>query len=108
MISPKSFQSYYFLLFFLDWLLQEKVQKLSLIISNRNTKEVLERWDFKLQYDKSSDENDAASVNTASKTDSTNAEKDKIGKYKLQRIYGFWFKNFLVTVVTQKRRKKQP
>ncbi|KAI5703943.1 mitotic spindle assembly checkpoint protein MAD2A [Diaphorina citri] len=69
-----------------DWLLQEKVQKLSLIISNRNTKEVLERWDFKLQYDKSSDENDAASVNTASKTDSTNAEKDKIGNKDIKVI----------------------
>ncbi|KAL1457695.1 hypothetical protein WDU94_007893, partial [Cyamophila willieti] len=63
-----------------DWLLQEKVQKLSMIIANRNTKEVLERWDFKLQYEKSSDENNAATLNTGGKTDSDpNDEKEKIG-----------------------------
>uniref|UniRef100_A0A8D9E368 Mitotic spindle assembly checkpoint protein MAD2A n=1 Tax=Cacopsylla melanoneura TaxID=428564 RepID=A0A8D9E368_9HEMI len=63
-----------------DWLLQEKVQKLSMIINNRNTKEVLERWDFKLQYEKSMDENNAASLNTGGKTDSNpNDEKEKIG-----------------------------
>lgn len=34
-----------------DWLLNEKIQKMSLIISNTTTKETLERWDFKLEYE---------------------------------------------------------
>ncbi|XP_046663852.1 mitotic spindle assembly checkpoint protein MAD2A [Homalodisca vitripennis] len=35
-----------------DWLLNEQVNKMSLVIANVNTKEVLERWDFKLEYEK--------------------------------------------------------
>lgn len=58
-----------------DWLLDEKVQKLSLVISNRNNKEVLERWDFKLQYEKEPDENDAGAVNSAEA--GANARKSK-------------------------------
>lgn len=34
----------------------EKIQKLSLVITNITNKEVLERWDFKLQYEKSKGE----------------------------------------------------
>ena len=37
----------------IEWLLLEKIQKLSLVITNITNKEVLERWDFKLQYEKS-------------------------------------------------------
>lgn len=38
-----------------EWLLQRKIQKLTLIITNVHTKEVLEKWDFKVEYeDKSS------------------------------------------------------
>ncbi|XP_014276419.1 mitotic spindle assembly checkpoint protein MAD2A [Halyomorpha halys] len=39
-----------------EWLLMEKIQKLSLVITNITNKEVLERWDFKLQYEKSKGE----------------------------------------------------
>ncbi|XP_018907873.2 mitotic spindle assembly checkpoint protein MAD2A isoform X1 [Bemisia tabaci] len=35
-----------------DWLMQEKIQKLSLVVTNTSTKEVLERWDFRLEYEK--------------------------------------------------------
>lgn len=42
---------------FLDWLLEQKIQKMAMVISNVTTKEVLERWDFKLQYDVASDSN---------------------------------------------------
>lgn len=42
---------------FLDWLLEQKIQKMAMVISNVTTKEVLERWDFKLQYDGASDSN---------------------------------------------------
>uniref|UniRef100_A0A2S2NUP4 Mitotic spindle assembly checkpoint protein MAD2A n=1 Tax=Schizaphis graminum TaxID=13262 RepID=A0A2S2NUP4_SCHGA len=40
-----------------DWLLEQKIQKMSMVISNVNTKEVMERWDFKLQYEGSGDSN---------------------------------------------------
>lgn len=39
-----------------DWLVIEKIEKLSLVITNITTKEVLERWDFKLKYEKPRDE----------------------------------------------------
>ena len=38
-----------------DWLLEEKVQKISMVITNISTKEPLERWDFNLKYEKSSE-----------------------------------------------------
>ncbi|XP_069689926.1 mitotic spindle assembly checkpoint protein MAD2A [Periplaneta americana] len=34
-----------------EWLVQKKMQKISLVISNSNTKEVLERWDFNVEYE---------------------------------------------------------
>ncbi|KAL1131768.1 hypothetical protein AAG570_011381 [Ranatra chinensis] len=36
-----------------EWLLAEKVKKISLVITNITTKEVMERWDFNLEYEKS-------------------------------------------------------
>ena len=32
------------------WLEQRKVHKVTLVITNVNTKEVLEKWDFKVDY----------------------------------------------------------
>lgn len=54
--------------YFLDWLLNEQVNKMSLVIANINTKEVLERWDFKLEYEKPAEE--------ASKTGEPMGKKD--------------------------------
>jgi len=34
-----------------EWLLQRKVRKITLVITNVNTKEVLEKWDFKVDYE---------------------------------------------------------
>ncbi|KAJ1528763.1 hypothetical protein ONE63_007150 [Megalurothrips usitatus] len=34
-----------------DWLLEEKVQKISMVITNITTKEALERWDFNVKYE---------------------------------------------------------
>ncbi|KAK2582702.1 hypothetical protein KPH14_004976 [Odynerus spinipes] len=34
-----------------EWLIQRKVQKITLVITNVNTKEVLEKWDFKVDYE---------------------------------------------------------
>lgn len=34
-----------------DWLVQRKVEKVTLVITNVNTKEVLEKWDFKVEYE---------------------------------------------------------
>lgn len=38
-----------------DWLIAEKVQKISMIITNISTKEPLERWDFNVKYEAGSD-----------------------------------------------------
>ncbi|XP_022199482.1 mitotic spindle assembly checkpoint protein MAD2A [Nilaparvata lugens] len=35
-----------------EWLAAQKIKKMSMVISNVQTKEVLERWDFNLQYEK--------------------------------------------------------
>lgn len=34
-----------------EWLIQRKVQKITLVITNVNTKEVLEKWDFRVDYE---------------------------------------------------------
>ena len=34
-----------------EWLLLKKVHKVTLVICNVNTKEVLEKWDFKVDYE---------------------------------------------------------
>ncbi|KAG8227721.1 hypothetical protein J437_LFUL008003 [Ladona fulva] len=34
-----------------EWLVEKKVQKLTMVITNVNTKEVLERWDFSVKYE---------------------------------------------------------
>ncbi|XP_033219488.1 mitotic spindle assembly checkpoint protein MAD2A [Belonocnema kinseyi] len=34
-----------------EWLEQKKVHKITLVITNVNTKEVLEKWDFKVDYE---------------------------------------------------------
>ncbi|XP_012250764.1 mitotic spindle assembly checkpoint protein MAD2A [Athalia rosae] len=34
-----------------EWLVEKKVQKLTLVITNVNTREVLEKWDFKVDYE---------------------------------------------------------
>lgn len=39
----------------LEWLMKKQIQKLSLVINNISTKETLERWDFKIEYETSSD-----------------------------------------------------
>jgi len=41
--------------FSLNWLLEQKMSMV--ILSNVNTKEVIEHWDFKLQYKESGDSN---------------------------------------------------
>lgn len=40
-----------------EWLEQRKVHKISLVITNVNTKEVLEKWDFKVDYEKETSNN---------------------------------------------------
>ncbi|XP_015120721.1 mitotic spindle assembly checkpoint protein MAD2A [Diachasma alloeum] len=34
-----------------EWLLQRKIHQVTLVITNVNTKEVLEKWDFKVAYE---------------------------------------------------------
>lgn len=46
-----------------EWLTQRKVQKITLVITNVNTKEVLEKWDFKVDYEgQSSNDNTKSSL----------------------------------------------
>ncbi|XP_049767027.1 mitotic spindle assembly checkpoint protein MAD2A [Schistocerca cancellata] len=37
-----------------EWLLNKKVEKIALTITDVDTKEIMERWDFKVQYENSS------------------------------------------------------
>ena len=41
----------------LDWLMKKTVQKLVIVIKNIDTNEVLERWQFDVECDKSVTEN---------------------------------------------------
>jgi mitotic spindle assembly checkpoint protein MAD2 len=36
---------------FTDWIAENQIQKMALVISNADNKEVLERWDFRLQLE---------------------------------------------------------
>lgn len=51
-----------------EWLIQRKVQKITLVITNVNTKEVLEKWDFKVDYE------DQKTNGISSKADLTEGE----------------------------------
>jgi len=44
-----------------DWICEKKMRKILLIITNRSTKEVLEQWDFNIDYEY--DENGSAVEN---------------------------------------------
>lgn len=51
-----------------EWLIQRTVQKITLVITNVNTKEVLEKWDFKVDYE------DQKANGISSKADVTEGE----------------------------------
>lgn len=55
----------------LVWLAQNKVEKISMVISNVHTKEVLERWDFKIEaeFDQNKDTNNIDPKNPTSSKD---------------------------------------
>ena len=38
-------------MFFQGWLNERKVKKLVVVLTNVDTKEVLERWEFKVEYE---------------------------------------------------------
>ncbi|EZA61000.1 hypothetical protein DMN91_005045 [Ooceraea biroi] len=47
-----------------EWLVQRKVRKITLVITNVNTKEVLEKWDFRVDYeDQKLNDNGNSNVN---------------------------------------------
>ncbi|XKL61327.1 hypothetical protein PGB90_008384 [Kerria lacca] len=46
-----------------EWLIKEQIQQLSLVISNVSTQEVLERWDFKIEYEIKKNGNEEVSGN---------------------------------------------
>ncbi|XP_076661958.1 mitotic arrest deficient 2 [Halictus rubicundus] len=48
-----------------EWLIQRKVQKVTLVITNVNTKEVLEKWDFKVDYEAQTTNGAKDSVNSS-------------------------------------------
>ncbi|CAL1676960.1 unnamed protein product [Lasius platythorax] len=55
-----------------EWLIQRKVQKITLVITNVNTKEVLEKWDFKVDYE----DQKANGINSNVKADMPEETKD--------------------------------
>lgn len=48
-----------------EWLIQRKVEKVTLVITNVNTKEVLEKWDFKVDYEGQTANGTKDSVNSS-------------------------------------------
>jgi mitotic spindle assembly checkpoint protein MAD2 len=54
-----------------QWLAENKVEKFTMIISNVHTKEVLERWDFKIdsEFDQNKDTNNTDPSNPTSSKD---------------------------------------
>ncbi|XP_046487797.1 mitotic spindle assembly checkpoint protein MAD2A [Neodiprion pinetum] len=52
-----------------EWLLQKKVQKVTLVITNVNTKEVLEKWDFKVDYEGSTPNGTATGNNNINRSE---------------------------------------
>ncbi|KAL6439406.1 hypothetical protein ACFW04_003920 [Cataglyphis niger] len=55
-----------------EWLIQRKVHKITLVITNVNTKEVLEKWDFKVDYE----DQKTNSINSNIKADLPEETKD--------------------------------
>ena len=53
-----------------QWILQKKLQKLSVVVTDVRTKETLERWDFKIEYsnDANSNEKDKSTSSKDIKT----------------------------------------
>ena len=59
---------------FVDWLAQNKVEKFSMVISNVNTKEVLECWDFKIDSERN-DQNQDPNIDPDNPTSSKELKK---------------------------------
>ena len=65
----------------------EKIQKLSMIITNINTKEVVERWDFNITYEQNSSGEDALKLKDAKVTKNGSANgTGKVGNKDLKII----------------------
>lgn len=62
-LDPSNCQKYLHWFYFLEWLVKEQIQQLSLVITNISTQETLERWDFKLEYEASSSGTDEVTGN---------------------------------------------
>ena len=61
-------------LLFTDWLAQNKVEKFSMVISNVNTKEVLECWDFRIDSERN-DQNKDPNIDPNNPTSSKELKK---------------------------------
>ena len=64
-----------------EWLEQKKVHKITLVITNINTKEVLEKWDFKVDYEGetpngSGSNGDPANLSEVGKKDISTIQKE--------------------------------
>lgn len=58
-----------------EWLAENKVEMMTMIISSVNTKEVLERWDFKIEADPDSQNQDTNNVDKNNPTSSKELKK---------------------------------
>lgn len=61
-----------------EWLIQRKVQKITLVITNVNTKEVLEKWDFKVDYE--------GQTSNSTSNDNTNNSFPEVGTKDVKTI----------------------
>ncbi|XP_015191001.1 PREDICTED: mitotic spindle assembly checkpoint protein MAD2A [Polistes dominula] len=61
-----------------EWLVQRKVQKITLVITNVNTKEVLEKWDFRVDYE--------GQVSKSTSNSSSTAELPEVGTKDVKTI----------------------
>lgn len=48
-----------FFVFFLEWLVNRVVNKVALVITNIKTLEIMERWDFQIEYEGNQEDGDA-------------------------------------------------
>lgn len=63
------------MILFLEWLAQNKVEKFSMIISSVHTKEVLERWDFKIDSELDNQNKDTSNIDPKNPTSSKDLKK---------------------------------
>ena len=70
---------------FQSWLIERKIRKLVVVLTSVDTKEVLERWEFKVEYEEEADgSKENVDVNVSSKKNFKNVS-DKVCQFLTSR-----------------------